>query len=137
MTWLRQRITVIGMTCLLFQAAAFAMSPFVSCCATPSQAAVNDDDACCKGMAPGQMCPLHKHRQAAKDTAHHDEAPARCAMRSGCAPVDPALISFGFGLGVLPPAVSLDVIQVSIPVPAGPFAAVHRARSLDPPPPRA
>jgi hypothetical protein len=121
---------------LLFQAASFAMSPLVSCCTAASQTAV-DDDACCKGMAPGQMCPLHKHRQAPKNTAHHDEAPSGCAMRNGCAPVDPAFVSFGFGLGILPEPVSLAVITVSIPVPAGHGTAIRRSRSLDPPPPRA
>jgi hypothetical protein len=132
----RRHLSAIGMTCLLFQATGFAMSPFAMCCAVASQAAV-EDDACCKGAKPGQMCPLHKHRQAPKEGAHHDETPARCSMRSGCAPVDPALISLGFGLGILPEAISLDVTQVSIPVQARHVAAVHRARSLDPPPPRA
>jgi hypothetical protein len=58
-------------------------------------------------------------------------------VRSSCAPVDPALLSFAFGLGILPEAVSLDVIAVSIPVPADHATAILRSRSLDPPPPRA
>jgi hypothetical protein len=136
MTAVRRHLTALGITCLLFQAAAFAIAPFAICCAVAAQAAV-EDDVCCKGMAPGQMCPLHKHRQAPKDTAHHDEAPSRTAVRSSCAPVDPALISFAFGLGILPEAVSLDVVAVSIPVPASHATVTHRSRSLDPPPPRA
>jgi hypothetical protein len=132
---IRRHLTAVGMTWLLFQAAVLAVSPFAACCATASQAAV-DDDECCKGLAPGQMCPLHKHRPAAPRDTHRDEA-GGCAMRSGCAPVDPALISLGFGLGILAAPVSLDVIQLSIPVPAGDVTAVHRARTLDPPPPRA
>jgi hypothetical protein len=136
MTAVRRHLTAIGISCLLFQAVGFAMSPIAICCAVASQAPV-DDDACCKGMAPGQMCPLHKHRQAPKDTVHHDEAPSRSAVRSSCAPVDPALISFAFGLGILPAAVSVDVITVSIPVPASHATVTDRSRSLDPPPPRA
>ena len=88
-------------------------------------------------MAPGQMCPLHKHRQASKQTAHHDAAPSGSAIRSSCAPVDPALIAFAFGLGILSEPISLNVIALSIPVPTEHAAAVHRSRSLDPPPPRA
>lgn len=136
MTAIRRHLTAIGISCLLFQAAGFAMSPIAICCAVALRAAA-DDDACCKGMGPGQMCPLHKHRQAPKDTAHHDEAPSRSAVRSSCAPVDPALLSFAFGLGILPEAVSLDVIAVSISVPADHLTVIPRSRSLDPPPPRA
>jgi hypothetical protein len=136
MARLRRHLGAVGMMSLLFQIASLAASPLVSCCAVAAEAAV-DDDACCKGLAPGQMCPLHKHRQAPRNTAHHDEAPAGCALRNGCAPVDPALISFGFGHGILPEPVSLDVIAVSIPVPAGHAAVIYRTRSLDPPPPRA
>jgi hypothetical protein len=135
-TLIRRHLTAVGIAWLLFQAVALAFPSLASCCVTASQAAV-DDDVCCKGMAPGQMCPLHKHRQAPKDSAHHDDAPAGYAMRSGCAPVDPSLISLAFGLGILPPPVSLDVIPVSISVPSGRVAAVHQARALDPPPPRA
>ncbi len=136
MARLRRHLSAVGMMWLLFQVTSFAVSPFVSCCVPASHAAL-DDDACCKGLAPGQMCPLHKHRQAPKQTDHHDEAPSRCAMRSGCAQVDPALIAFAFGLGILPEPVSLDVIAVSIPVPTGHTTAIHRSGSLDPPPPRA
>jgi hypothetical protein len=136
MAWLRQHLVAVGTMWLLFQAASFAISPLASCCIAASQAAV-DDDACCKGMAPGQMCPLHKHRQAPTNTAHHDEAPSGGAMRNGCSPVDPAFVSFAFGLGILPEPVSLAVIAVSIPVPAGHGTAIRRSRSLDPPPPRA
>ena len=136
MARLRRHLSAVGMMWLLFQVTSFAISPFVSCCAVASQAAI-DDDVCCKGLAPGQMCPLHKHRQTPKDAPHHDGAPSRCAMRNGCAPVDPALIAFAFGLGILPEPVSLDVIAVSIPVPAGHAAVIYRTRSLDPPPPRA
>jgi hypothetical protein len=132
----RRHLTVVGCALLLFQTAALALPSLANCCAAVSQAAV-DDDACCRSMAPGQMCPLHRHRQAPHNNARHDQPASGCAMRSGCAPVDPALISLGFGLGILPSPVSLDVILVSIPVPAGHVAAVHRARSLDPPPPRA
>ena len=136
MTAVRRHLTPIGISCLLFQAVGFAMSPIAICCAVALQAPV-DDDACCKGMAPGQMCPLHKHRQAPKDTANHHEAPSHSAIRSACAPVDPALISFAFGLGILPELVSIDVVTVSTPVTADRVTAIQRSRSLDPPPPRA
>jgi hypothetical protein len=135
MALLRRHLTAVGITWLLFQAASIAVSPFIPCCAVTSQAAVDDDD-CCKGMAPGQMCPLHRHRQAPKDDAHHDQAPSDCAMRSGCGQETPALSALGFGLGIVPEAISLDVIPVSISEQASHSGVLSRASSLDPPPPR-
>ena len=136
MTSVRRHLTAIGIACLLFQVAAFAVSPLAICCAVAAQTTA-DDDVCCKGMAPGQMCPLHKHRQAPKEKAHHDETPFRQVIRNACPPVDPALIAFAFGLGILPAPVSTEVIAVSTPVPADHATPIQRPRSLDPPPPRA
>jgi hypothetical protein len=121
---MRRHLSLIAATWLIFQIGVSAVSPFTNCGIAASQAAVDDDD-CCKGMAPGQMCPLHHHR--------HSAAPA---LRCGCGSIDPALISLTFGLGVMPPPVSVDVTLVSIPVLPTTTHVVVWARSLDPPPPR-
>jgi hypothetical protein len=122
---MRRHLSVIAATWLVFQISVLAVSPFAVCCSVTAQAAV-DDDECCKGMAPGQMCPLHHHR--------HSAGPA---LRCGCGSIDPALISLTFGLGVMPSPVSVDVTLVSTPVPQSTVHALYRAGSLDPPPPRA
>ena len=134
MTSIRRHISAIGIIWLVFQAGVLAVSPFVNCCPAPSQSTVEDDD-CCAGMAPGQICPLHKHRKAPPTNPHHDEAD-RCAIRGGCGPSNAALIPLVFGLGIVPEPLSLHVILVSNRVPSLAAHTVHRARSLDPPPPR-
>jgi len=141
---IRRHLTAIGVTWLVFQAGVLAVSPFVSCCAAGAQTAALDDDECCQGLAPGQICPLHKHRQHAppKDTphhgaqSHHDGAQRDCAIRGDCGTMDPALLSLGFGLGVVDPPVSPAVAAVSSPVLSFSACVVDCARSLDPPPPR-
>ena len=139
MARVRRHLTVVAIAWLLFQAGGYALSPLVDCCARPIQAAGEDaveDDDCCKGMAPGQMCPLHRHRQPTHDTDRHDQAPAGCAMSSSCSPVDSALLSLSFGLGILAPSVSSAVSAVSVSVDVPPVSVRGLASSLDPPPPR-
>ena len=133
----RQYLSAIGFAILAFQAGVLAMSPFVSCCDPASQQTIDDEDECCKGMGPGQICPLHKHRSAPKpDTGGHDSAGGP-VLRCGCGQVDPALISLSFGLGVLAAPVSADVTFVSNPVAQATAFELWQAGSLDPPPPRA
>jgi len=133
----RRHLVAIGVTWLVFQAAVLAVSPFISCCAAASQTVAADDDQCCDGMAPGQICPLHKHRHAPKPApASHDGARNECAISGGCGTMDPALLSLNFGLGVLDAPASFVVTPVSNAVPEFAACAVDCARALDPPPPR-
>jgi hypothetical protein len=140
MEWFRRQLGRIGLVWLVCQSTALAMSPYAICCMPATQAAV-DDDACCKGMAPGEMCPLHKHGQQQKDNRDHDQssddASNSCAVRDACPPVQQALILVGFAPGILPEPVSVHVNLVSIRVPAQRVISVSQSRSLDPPPPRA
>ena len=137
MNSIRRHLTAIGITWLVFEAGVLAVSPFVSCCAAGSQTAALDDDECCQGLAPGQICPLHKHRQHAPPKDTHQGGPQdTCAIRGDCGHLDPALVSIGFGLGVLEPPVSLILTLVSTSVPQSAARALECARSLDPPPPR-
>jgi len=133
---IRRHLAAIGVAWLVFQAGVVAMSPFVSCCAAMSQTAAVDDDECCKGLAPGQMCPLHKHRHAPSKQTHHDDAQGGCAISGDCGTIAPALLSLGFGLGVLDAPVALVVTIVSNPAPEFAACALDCARALDPPPPR-
>lgn len=138
MNRIRRHLTAIGVTWLVFQAGVLAVSPLIDCCATSAQTGAADDEECCKGMAPGQICPLHKHKHGhapPKDT-HADAAQSQCAIRGGCGPIDAALLSLGLGLGVLEPPVSFSVIRVSNPVRQFDARTVDCARTLDPPPPR-
>jgi hypothetical protein len=120
---------------LVFHAGVLAASPFLTCCVTAPESTVENDD-CCKGMGPGQICPLHKHRRAAHDHSN-DNAPVGPTLRCGCNPTDPALLSLSFGLGELTPSVSTYVTLLSNPVRPTAFLILERASSLDPPPPRA
>ena len=132
---MRRHLSLVAATLLVFQVSVLAVSPFGVCGSVTAQAAV-DDDECCKGMAPGQMCPLNHHRHTSNDDRRPDD-PAAPALRCGCGSIDPALISLTFGLGVMPSPVSVDVTLVSTPVPQSTVHPLYRAGSLDPPPPRA
>jgi len=132
----RRHISFVAAAWLVFQVSVLAVSPFAVCCSVASQAAV-DDDECCKGMAPGQICPLHKHRHTPPNSAGHQDGAGGAVLRCGCGSMDPALISLTFGLGILSPPISSAVTFVSSSVPQPTVHSVHQPRSLDPPPPRA
>ena len=140
---IRRHLSVVGFTWLVFQAGVLAVSPLASCCAAASQSAAVEDDDCCAGLAPGQICPLHKHRHSSPTpshqdsaTAHHDRTEGACGIRGECGTLDPALLSLSFGLGVVDSPAALVVAPMSYPVPAFAACALDCAPSLDPPPPR-
>ena len=136
MSVVRRYLSVIGLALLAFQAGVLAASPFVACC-DPAAPVTSEEDVCCKGMAPGQICPLHKHRHQPKDDSREDRQGGGPALRCGCGQVDPTLLSLSFGLGVLTAPVSADVTLVSNPVAQPMPSELSQAGSLDPPPPRA
>ena len=80
---MRRHLSLVAATLLVFQVSVLAVSPFGVCSSVTAQAAV-DDDECCKGMAPGQMCPLNHHRHTSKDDRRPD---------------DPAAMHFAAGAG--------------------------------------
>jgi hypothetical protein len=135
MSVVRRTLRPVFVLLLVFHAGVLAASPFLTCCSTASESMVEDED-CCKGMGPGQICPLHKHRRAAPHDQSGNTAPAGAALRCGCSATDPALLSLSLGLGELTPAVSSCVTLISNPVTSTAFDRLDRARSLDPPPPR-
>jgi hypothetical protein len=135
MTALRRRLSAIGLLLLLFQTASFAMSPIASCCTNTTQN-VEDAGDCCKGMAPGQMCPLHHRRVPSNDSSQHQDGAAAPALRCGCSPMDPALFSLSFGLGVLLTPLSVDVIPVSHVVTSDDDSVLTIPLAITSPPPR-
>jgi hypothetical protein len=87
-----------------------------------------DEDACCRGLGPGQTCPMH-HPRASDRT---------CKMRSACPRGETAVLALAGGVGVLP--VATDVVMafvVSEPVAAPRAAAITRTTRPEFPPPRA
>ena len=135
MSFFRRYLSLVGLALLSFQAGVLAVSPFVACCSTTARAAIEEDE-CCKGMAPGQICPLHKHRHAPKEDGRGHDSSGNPLIRCGCGDIDPALVSLIFGLGILAAPVSTDVTLVSNPVARVAAAELWHAGSLDPPPPR-
>ena len=132
---MRRRLSFVAAVWLIFQVGVLVASPLGLCCSVASQTAA-DDDECCKGMAPGQICPLHKHRHAPTNTAGHHDSASGPVLRCGCGAADPALISLSFGLGILTDGVSLHVMLVSNRVALVTMRDVFHASAVDPPPPR-
>jgi hypothetical protein len=131
----RRYLLLVASLLLSFQAGVLAISPFVDCCTTAASQASQDEDECCQGMAPGQMCPLHKHRQPPKQT-HHDDGRSGPALRCGCGTGEPALASLMFGLGIIPAPAASAVVLISAPAPFTVTYPIDHPRSLEPPPPR-
>jgi hypothetical protein len=140
---------VIAGIWLVGQLAMLAASPLVLACghAAAMLADAEDEDACCKGLAPGQMCPMHKHRahshhsQAGSVAASSSSSDASrndaCRLRSTCDPLDLAIESLLPGSGLLPQMASvaddLTVRSISTHLVTQPLT---RTIAPDLPPPR-
>jgi hypothetical protein len=111
---------------LLCQVAGLAAAPFSLCCS--QLASADQTPACCRGLAPGQTCPMH----------HGDKSDSTCKMRSACSRSDAALLTLTGGLGVLP-ASTMGVIAFDpgVVIAAVTVSTALRADRPDPPPPRA
>jgi len=147
--WRRRGAWIAGVW-LVCQMTALAVSPLALTCRMSASVATNaeDDDECCKGLAPGQMCPLHKHRahgQHHSSSGHAATAPAThdasrdpaCKLRSTCDPLTLAIESLLPGSGLLPHAASVadDLIVRAMTMPSATDAPT-RTISPDLPPPR-
>lgn len=126
MTRVRRRLSWLIGAWLLCQIANVAAAPLTFCCQSVAGAA--DEDTCCPGLLPGQVCPMH----------HPKDGGRTCEMRNACARADAALVALAGGVGVLPPAT-----VVASPFDSGdlPHAslrpAIRRSRRPESPPPRA
>jgi hypothetical protein len=93
---------VTALVVLFLQMGGALASATALCCATAAAALSADDDVCCQGLAPGQICPLHKHGKGGHKESHRSPSSGGCAMRSGCGTQPAGLESLSFGLGTLP-----------------------------------
>jgi hypothetical protein len=122
----RRRLSWMIGVWLSCQIAGLAAAPFALCCDGAN--AADQPATCCRGLAPGQTCPMH--HGGGKDTT--------CKMRSACGHSDAALLTLAGGLGILPSAtISVTAFDPgSILRPAVPSTEL-RAERPDSPPPRA
>jgi hypothetical protein len=127
MARVRRRLAWIVCAWLLSQAAGVAAAPFALCCTSPP-VAHDDEEKCCPGLLPGQMCPMH----------HTREGQRTCKMRSACANTDAALIALSGGLGDLPASTSfVSAFEPGAFVATLASSTMLRTSRPESPPPRA
>src|SRR6185369_1322872 len=90
MSLVRRRLSWLVGAWLLCQAANVAAAPLTFCC--QNVATAGDDEKCCPGLLPGQICPMH----------HTKEGERTCKMRAACAGTDAALVALAGGLAAMP-----------------------------------
>jgi hypothetical protein len=124
MSLVRRRLSWLVGAWLLCQIANVAAAPLTFCC--QNVATAGDDEKCCPGLLPGQVCPMH----------HTKEGERTCKMRAVCAGTDASLVALAGGLGVMPPAtVSVSVFVLGdLPNPAAQSAILRTDRPESPPP---
>ncbi len=129
MAFLRRRLTFVVCVWLIGQAAGLAAAPFALCCGTAPGTSVHDDEEkCCPGLLPGQVCPMH----------HTKEGVRTCKMRSVCTNSDAAFLSLSGGLGVMPqPTATVNAFGLRAAAPVMAPSAISRALRPESPPPRA
>src|SRR6185295_7167482 len=106
----RRYLSWLICACLACQIAGVVAAPLTFCC--QNVATAHDEEKCCPGLLPGQVCPMHHTREGVRT----------CKMRNSCAPADAALLALAGGVGVVPPATSVvsafdlgDVLRASQP----------------------
>ncbi len=99
----RRRVSLLAIVWLLSHVTTIGLSFAGLCCDMPSTSAAGDDeDLCCQGLAPGQMCPLHKHGSHETPRTPKAPSPDACAMSSGCDPMTLVLAASMLDLSLLP-----------------------------------
>ena len=126
-TSMRPMLRALASAWLVCQLAGLIAAP-VAMCVNPAEAAASAEDACCPGVAPGQVCPMHHTREGAK----------HCVMRSACASGTTALLTLVGGVGLLPSLTSsaVDTLAQSGAAPRLASATIARAELPESPPPR-
>jgi hypothetical protein len=111
---------------LACQVAGVAAAPLTFCC--QNVATASDEEQCCPGLLPGQVCPMHHAREGVRT----------CKMRNACARSDAALVALAGGIGVLPSATpAVSAFDLGDPLHSLAQSAISRARRPESPPPRA
>ena len=125
MSFARRHMSCVIALWIACQIAGIAAAPVAFCCrGVPTI----EDDKCCPGLLPGQVCPMH----------HTKEGERTCKMRNACARSDAALIALATGVGLLPQATALvSVFDPGTLVKDASASALRRAHLPESPPPRA
>jgi len=127
----RRRLSWVICIWLACQIAGVVAAPLAFCCQSVPSA---DDEDCCPGLLPGQVCPMH-HTRAGDHTRGGDRT---CKMRNACGRADAALVSLAGVVGLMPRATLVvnafdpgDTVRDLTP------SALARAFRPESPPPRA
>jgi hypothetical protein len=122
----RRRVSWMVAIWLACQVAGVVAAPLAFCC--QPAAAPHDDEKCCPGLLPGQICPMH----------HKREGDRTCKMRDVCERADAALVSLVGVVGLLQrPTVTVSVFDIGAAIAPSVPSAIARAHRPESPPPRA
>jgi hypothetical protein len=128
MVAVRRRVSWIVSLWLACQIAGVVAAPLAFCC---QPVLASDEEECCPGLAPGQMCPMH-HTRA------RDKKEPTCKMRDACGRTDSGLVALAGVVGLLPPpTATVSSFEVGEAVHAAIPTLVARADRPESPPPRA
>jgi len=126
MSRVRRRLSWVIGAWLLCQIASVAAAPLTFCCQNVASAV--DEEECCPGLLPGQVCPMH----------HVKKGERTCQMRSSCVSSDAAIISLAVGAVVPPSATpSVSAFELGDRVIPAPQSITLRSDRPESPPPRA
>jgi hypothetical protein len=125
MVFVRRRLSWLICAWLACQIAGVAAAPITFCCKDVPTA--TDEQNCCPGLMPGQLCPMHHRTAAGKN---------ECTMRSLCAPADAMLVALAGTIAVLPPATAVvsSFDPGDVVAPSAPTAIARTSRPESPPP---
>jgi hypothetical protein len=125
----RHRLSWVVGVWLACQIAGIVAAPLAFCCQT--RAVAIDDEECCPGLAPGQICPMHHVRKG-------DQKQPACKMRDACGRTDAGLVSLAGLVGLLPAATAaVSHFEVGDAVAASGPTTISLASRPESPPPRA
>jgi hypothetical protein len=126
MSLVRRRLSWLVGIWLLCQAANVGAAPLTFCC--QNVATAGDDEKCCPGLLPGQVCPMH----------HTKEGERTCKMRASCSGTDASIVALAGGLGALPPKTAVVSVYAVGDLPRlAQHSAILRTDRPESPPPRA
>ena len=126
MSGVRRRLSWVVCFWLACQMAGVVAAPLAFCC--QNMPAADDDEQCCPGLLPGQICPMH----------HRREGEPTCKMRDACGRADAALVALGGVVGLLPHATAaVSVFETGDRVTSIAASAIACAYRPESPPPRA
>jgi len=128
MVAVRRRVSWMVCLWLACQVAGVVAAPLAFCCEQTK--AATDDEDCCPGLAPGQMCPMHHARAG-------DRKEPACKMRDACGRADAGLVALSGVVGLLPaPTAVVSAFAVGDAFRAAAPVAISRAYRPESPPPR-